>query len=111
MSEGRVYRPQSLPLTAASFRPLRDYVLVRRAKHSGMSDGGLIALPSKHTLPGEGDVIAAGPGRLLDDGTVQPMAVSVGAHVYFGQYDGTDLVMDGEKCVLVRESELLAVET
>ncbi len=96
-------------LDGGHLRPLHDLVLIRRAKHSGMSDGGSILLPHKHTKPGEGEVVAVGTGKVLPDGSVRAPAVGVGDTVFWPALDGTDVMLDEERYILIREGELMGV--
>lgn len=92
-----------------SIRPLADRVVVRQLEAENTSSGGII-LPGKAAeKPNQGEVIAVGPGRTLDNGAVHPVAVAVGDRVLFGKYATTEHTIDGEELLIVRESDILAV--
>jgi len=92
-----------------SIRPLADRVVVRQLEAENTSSGGIILPGSAAEKPNQGEVIAVGPGRTLDNGSVQPVAVAVGDRVLFGKYASTEHTIDGEELLIVRESDLLAV--
>lgn len=92
-----------------SIRPLHDYVLVERAAEETMSAGG-IALPDSATeKPVQGKIIAAGKGKILDNGNVHTLDVKKGDTVLFGKYSGTEVKVDGSELLMMRESDLLGV--
>ena len=92
-----------------SIRPLADRVVVRQLEAENTSSGGII-LPGKAAeKPNQGEVIAVGLGRTLDNGDVHPVAVAVGDRVLFGKYASTEHTIDGEELLIVRESDILAV--
>jgi chaperonin GroES len=94
---------------SVSIRPLADRVVVRQLEAETTSNGGII-LPGKAAeKPNQGEVIAVGPGRTLDNGDVIPVAVSVGDRVLFGKYASTEHSINGEDVLIVRESDILAV--
>ncbi|MGQ4808789.1 10 kDa chaperonin 5 [Candidatus Entotheonellaceae bacterium PAL068K] len=92
------------------FRPLHDHVLVKRIEPSEeQSQGGIIIPDTAKEKPQEGDVLAVGPGKLQEDGSRRAVAVAVGNKVLFGKYAGTEITLDGEERLVVRESDLLGV--
>jgi chaperonin GroES len=92
-----------------SLRPLADHVLIRRREVTEQRRGGIIIPDSAKEKPHEGEVLAVGPGKLMDDGHRQPMTVAVGAAVLFGKYAGTEIKLDHEDLLVMRESDLLGV--
>ena len=93
-----------------SIRPLGDRVLVRQAEETSMTAGG-IALPSSaQEKATEGVVIAVGKGKVADNGQVIPMNVKVGDHVLYGKYAGTELKVDGEELMVMREDDIMGVK-
>ena len=94
---------------AANVRPLHDRVLVRRVEEKESVRGGIIIPDTAKEKPQEGEIIAAGNGRTKDDGTVIPLDVKVGDHILFGKYTGTDITLDNEEFLILREEDILAV--
>jgi chaperonin GroES len=92
-----------------SIRPLQDRVLVRRNEQEATSAGGIILADSAKEKPSQGEVIAAGNGKKLDNGSVQPLDIKVGDNVLFGKYSGTEVKVDGEELVVMREDDIIAV--
>jgi chaperonin GroES len=90
-------------------RPLADRVVVKRTKEEEKSKGGIIIPDTAKEKPVEGVVIAVGSGKPLKDGKVRPLDVKAGDHVLFGKYSGTEVKLDGEEHVILREDDLLAV--
>ncbi len=93
----------------ANVRPLHDRLLVRRIEEKETVRGGIIIPDTAKEKPQEGEVIAAGNGKVLDNGTKVPMDVKAGDKVLFGKYSGTDIKIDGEEFLILREDEVLAV--
>jgi len=91
------------------FRPLHDNVLVKRLEAAEEKVGGIIIPDTAKEKPQEGNVLAAGPGKLQDDGTRRPVGVTVGNKVLFGKYAGTEITVEGEELLVMRESDLLGV--
>lgn len=91
------------------FRPLHDHVLVKRLEASEERVGGIIIPDTAKEKPQEGEVLAVGPGKLLDDGTRRNVAVAAGNKVLFGKYAGTEITIDGEEMLVLRESDILGV--
>ena len=91
-------------------RPLSDRVLVKRLENEDKtSPGGIIIPDTAKEKPQEGEVVAVGPGKALDDGKIQPMNVKTGDRVLFGKYSGTDVKIDGEDYLIMREDDILGV--
>ena len=93
-----------------NIRPLHDRVLVRPMEEEKTSSGGIIIPDSANTeKPNNGEIIAAGNGRITDSGDVRAMDVKVGDSVLFGQYAGTAVKVDGEELLMMKEEDILAV--
>ncbi len=92
-----------------NIRPLQDRVLIKRLEEEEQVSGGIIIPDSAKEKPQEAEVVAAGPGKIGDDGERQPMDVEVGNKVLVGKYSGSDIKVDGEDYVIVREDEILAI--
>jgi chaperonin GroES len=92
-----------------TFRPLHDYVLIKRHKDVEEQYGGIIIPDTAKDKPQEGTVIAVGPGKYLDDGGRRSMAVAAGNKVLFGKYAGTEIKLNGEELLVMRESDILGV--
>jgi chaperonin GroES len=92
-----------------ALRPLHDNVLIRRIDPTEEQRGGIIIPDTAKEKPQEGEVLAVGPGKVQDDGTRRPLAVSVGNKVIFGKYAGTEVTVDGEELLIMRESDLHGV--
>ena len=95
----------------AKVTPLRDRVLVRRLEADEQKAGSIIIPDSAKEKPAEGEVIAIGAGKLLEDGKTHPLDVKVGDRVLFGKYSGTEVKVEGEELVLLNEDDVLAVFT
>ncbi len=92
-----------------NIRPLHDRVLVRRMEEETMSAGGIVLPGSATEKPNQGTVIAAGKGRILESGDVRPMDVKEGDMILFGQYAGTEVKVDGETLIMMREEDIMGV--
>ena len=92
-----------------SIRPLQDRVLIRRNEEEATSAGGIILADSAKEKPSQGVVVAVGNGKKLDNGTVQPMDVSVGDSVLFGKYAGTEVSHEDETLIVMREEEIVGI--
>lgn len=91
-------------------RPLHDRVLVKRLDEpTEMVKGGIIIPETAKEKPQEGEVIAVGDGKVLEDGTVRPMNVKAGDKILFGKYAGTDVKLDDEEYLIMREDDILGV--
>ena len=90
-------------------RPLHDRVLIRRAKEETTTSGGIV-LPSNATeKPIKGKIIAIGKGKILDSGTIRSLDVKPGDMVYFGKYSGTEIKMNGEELLMMREEDIMGI--
>jgi chaperonin GroES len=89
--------------------PLNDRVIVKRLESEEKTAGGIIIPETAKEKPIEGEVVAAGQGKLLDNGKTQPMSVKTGDRVVFGKYAGTDVNIDGEEHLILREEDILGV--
>jgi chaperonin GroES len=92
-----------------NFRPLQDRVLVRRIEQEEETLGGIIIPDTAKEKPMEGEVIAAGPGARGDDGKLNPLDVKVGDRVLFGKWSGTEIKIDGEDLVVMKESDIMGI--
>jgi len=90
-------------------RPLHDRLLVRRIEESETAKGGIIIPDTAKEKPQKGEVLAIGNGKILENGTKLPLDVKVGNKILFGKYTGTDIKIDGEEVLILREDEVLAV--
>lgn len=95
--------------TAAKVRPLGDRVLVRRLEAEEEVRGGIIIPDTAKETPLEGEVVAVGEGRRLEDGSRAPVEVSAGDRILLGKYSGTEIKLDGVDYVIVREDEILGI--
>ena len=91
------------------FRPLHDRLLVKRQEAETRSKGGIIIPENAKEKPIEGVVIAVGNGKVLDDGKVRALEVKVGDKILFGKYSGTEIKVEGDEHVILREDEVLGV--
>ena len=92
-----------------SFRPLHDRVLVRRVKEEEKSKGGIIIPDTVKEKPQEGKVIAVGAGVRSEDGKVTPLDVKAGDRILFGKWSGTEVTIDGEELLIMKESDILGI--
>jgi chaperonin GroES len=91
------------------FRPLHDRVVVRRLKQEEKTAGGIIIPDTAQEKPQEGEVVAVGPGARDDDGRIHPPEVKAGDRVLFGKWSGTEVKLDGEELLIMKESDLMGV--
>ena len=91
------------------FRPLHDRVVVRRIEEDERTPGGIIIPDTAKEKPQQGEVIAAGPGARDEKGVVQPLDVKAGDRVLFGKWSGSEVKIDGEELLIMRESDILGV--
>ena len=94
---------------ATTIKPLHDRVIIRRIEEGEQVRGGIIIPDSAKEKPQEGEVIAAGDGKYKEDGTRQPLDVKSGDRVLFGKYSGSEITIDGEELLIMREDEILGV--
>ena len=92
-----------------NIRPLQDRVVVRRTEEETKSSGGIVLPGSATEKPSQGEVLAVGPGKKAEDGSVQPVDLNVGDKVLFGQYSGSAVKLDGEELLIMNESEVFGV--
>mgnify|MGYP001548569777 CR=1 FL=1 len=90
-------------------RPLHDRVIVRRLEEERKTAGGIVIPDTAAEKPSRGEVIAIGKGKILDNGDVRPLDVKVGNKVLFGKYSGSEVKVDGEELVVMREDDIMAV--
>jgi chaperonin GroES len=93
----------------SKIRPLQDRVIVRRVKEEEKSKGGIIIPDTAKEKPTEGEVMAVGNGKIQEDGKVRKPDVNVGDRVLFGKYNGTEVKVDGEDRLIIREDDILGV--
>lgn len=96
---------------AVNFRPLSDKVLVKPSDAEAQTAGGIFIPDSAKQKPQEGEVIAVGPGRVLDDGSRSMLMVSVGDKVIYSKYGGTELKLDGQEYMILDEEQIYAVRS
>ena len=92
-----------------NFRPLHDRVLVRRVNAEEKTAGGIIIPDTAKEKPQEGEVIAVGPGTLNDKGELRPLDVKAGDRILFGRWSGTEVRLEGEELLIMKESDVMGV--
>jgi len=90
-------------------RPLHDRVIIKRQEEERTSPGGIVIPDSATEKPIKGSVVAVGKGKILENGDVRPLDVKVGDTVLFGKYSGTEVKMDGDELLVMREEDIMAV--
>ena len=90
-------------------RPLQDRVIIKRVAEEDKTKGGIIIPDSAKEKPAEGEVVAVGNGKVLEDGTVRKLDVKVGDRILFGKYSGNEIKIEGEEHLILREEEILGV--
>jgi chaperonin GroES len=90
-------------------RPLHDRLIVRRVEEKDTARGGIVIPDAAKEKPMEGEALAVGKGKLLENGTTLALDVKVGDRILFGKYSGTEINIDGEEVLIVREDEVLAI--
>jgi chaperonin GroES len=90
-------------------RPLHDRIIIKRLEGEERTKGGIIIPDTAKEKPVEAKVIAVGNGKRLEDGTVRPLDVKAGDYILFGKYSGTEIKIDGEEHLILREDDVLAV--
>ena len=90
-------------------RPLHDRVIVKRVEEESKTKGGIIIPDTAKEKPVEGEIVAVGNGKILENGKVQPLAVKAGDRILFGKYAGTDIKIDGEERLIMREDDIIAI--
>jgi chaperonin GroES len=96
-------------ITSMAFRPLGDRVLVRRVEEEQKTKGGIIIPDTAKEKPQEGSVISVGPGTRDDSGKVQPLDLKAGDRILFGKWSGSEIKLDGEDLIIMKESDVLGV--
>jgi chaperonin GroES len=94
---------------ATTVRPLHDRVIVRRLDEEQVSAGGIIIPDSAKEKPLEGEVVSAGKGKIMENGDIRPLDVKAGDKVIFSKYAGTEIKIDGEEVLMMREDDILGV--
>ena len=92
-----------------NIRPLQDRVILKRVKEEEKTKGGIIIPDTAKEKPSEGKVIAVGNGKVREDGTVQPLDVKRGDRILFSKYSGTEVTIEGEEHLIIREDDVLAI--
>lgn len=92
-----------------AIRPLHDRVLVRRLEDETTTAGGIVIPDSAKEKPAQGEIVAAGNGKILDSGDIRALDVKVGDKVLFGKYAGTEVKVEGEELLVMREDDIVAV--
>ncbi len=92
-----------------SFRPLHDRILVRRVESEEKTKGGIIIPDTAKEKPQEGEVIAVGPGARNEAGQIQPLDVKAGDRILFGKWSGTEIKIDGEDLLIMKESDVMGI--
>jgi chaperonin GroES len=92
-----------------AFRPLHDRVLIRRVESEEKTAGGIIIPDTAKEKPMEGEVVAAGPGARGEDGKLQAMELKAGDRVLFGKWSGTEVKLEGEELIIMKESDIMGV--
>ncbi|ATA97413.1 co-chaperone GroES [Sinorhizobium meliloti] len=92
-----------------AFRPLHDRILVRRVESEEKTKGGIIIPDTAKEKPQEGEVLAVGPGARSEQGQIQPLDVKVGDRILFGKWSGTEIKIDGEDLLIMKESDVMGI--
>ncbi|MCF6205176.1 MAG: co-chaperone GroES [Methylococcaceae bacterium] len=92
-----------------NIRPLHDRIIVKRVEEETTSAGGIVLPGSATEKPSEGEVLAIGSGKVLDNGDVRPLEVKVGDKVLFGKYSGNEVKLDGEELIVMREEDIMGI--
>jgi chaperonin GroES len=92
-----------------TFRPLHDRVLIRRVEAAAKTAGGIIIPDTAQEKPQEGEVVSAGSGARGEDGTIVPLEVKAGDRILFGKWSGTEVKIDGEDLIIMKESDVLGI--
>ena len=90
-------------------RPLHDRVIVRRMEEERTTAGGIVIPDSATEKPSEGEIVAVGKGKIAENGDVRPLDVKVGDKVLFGKYSGTEVKVDGEDLIVMKEEDIMGV--
>jgi|TARA_B110000902_G_scaffold191196_1_gene216532 chaperonin GroES len=92
-----------------NIRPLHDRVIIRRMEEEKTSPGGIVIPDSATEKPIKGEVVAIGKGKILENGDVRPLDVKIGDMILFGKYSGTEVSVDGEELLVMREDDITAI--
>jgi chaperonin GroES len=92
-----------------NIRPLHDRVIVKRVEEETKTAGGIVLPGSAAEKPSQGTILAVGTGKALDNGTVRPVDVKVGDKILFGKWSGTEVKLDGEDLLIMKESDILGI--
>ena len=92
-----------------AFRPLGDRVLVKRVEEEEKTKGGIIIPDTAKEKPQEGEVVSTGPGARDDSGKIQPLDVKAGDRILFGKWSGTEVKLDGEELLIMKESDIMGI--
>jgi chaperonin GroES len=93
----------------ASLKPLSDRIIVKTVTAEQKTAGGIVLPDTAQEKPQQGEVVAVGPGKILDNGKVAPMDVKQGDRVYYGKYSGTEVKLNGEELVVLRQDDVLGI--
>lgn len=93
-----------------NFRPLGDRIIVKRLEAESKTKGGIIIPDTAKEKPAEGEVVAVGPGAINGEGKIIPMNLKAGDIILFGKWGGTEIKIDGADCIILKESDVLAVK-
>ena len=91
------------------FRPLHDRVVIRRVEEEAKTKGGIIIPDTAKEKPMEGEVMAVGPGARGEDGKIHPLDVKAGDRVLFGKWSGTEVKLDGDELIIMKESDIMGI--
>ncbi len=91
------------------FKPLHDRVVVKRLESDSKTEGGIIIPDTAKEKPSEGEVVAVGPGETSEDGKLKPMNVKSGDKILFGKWSGTEVKLDGEDLLIMKESDIMGI--
>jgi len=94
-----------------NIRPLHDRVIVRRTEEEKTSPGGIVIPDSATEKPVKGEIVAVGKGKILENGDIRPLDVKKGDQILFGKYSGTEITIDGEEMLVMREDDITAIIT
>ena len=93
----------------ASLKPLSDRIIVKALSAEEKTAGGIVLPDTAKEKPQQGEVLAVGPGKVLDNGKVAPMDINVGDRVYYGKYSGTEVKLNGQELVVLRQDDVLGI--
>ncbi len=102
-------QPQSKGEPSVKIRPLHDRVIVRRLEEERKSPGGIVIPDTAKEKPIQGEIVAVGHGKILEDGKLRPLDVKVGDKILFGKYSGTEVRIDNEELLVMREEDIMGV--